>query len=205
MARVIGILKNIVFGSRAQNFCRPLYTTSETNPESLLHVFESIHNNTLATPSCHSVAMTFILDTHLPIRFHLQEPPPSSPVPSHHRFLSRFPDWRGIPQQYSYSIEVPLQPGVNHVVWCNHSSRGGVSTSFLPPCDGDWPSISPHPTAPELAIHFYSLQGGDSGAVNRLCYKRLPRSRFSSHPLTLNLIVLQPLLCTCRAGQYHHC
>jgi hypothetical protein len=128
--------------------------------------------------------MTFILDTHLPIRFHLQEPPPSSPVPSHYRFLSRFPDWRGIPQQFSYSIEVPLQPGVNHVVWCNHSSRGGMNTSFLPPCDGDWPTISPHPTASELAIQFYSLQGGDS-AVSQLWYKRLSRSCFSSYPLTL--------------------
>jgi hypothetical protein len=148
---------------------RTVYTTSATNPESLLNVFENIHSNTIATPSCHSVAMTFILDTPLLIRFHLQEPPPPPPVPSHHRFLSRFPDWRGTPQQFSYSIEVPLQPGVNHVVWCKHRSRGGMNTSFLPPCDGDWPTISPHPTAEGLAIHFYSLQG--DSAVNRLCYK----------------------------------
>jgi hypothetical protein len=161
-----------------------VYTSSETNPDSLLHVFESIYSNTLATPSCHSVAMTFILDTCLPIRFHLQEPPPSSLIPSHHRFLSRFPDWRGILQQFSYSIEVPLQPGVNHVVWCNHSSRGGMNTSFLPLCDGDWPTISPHPTATGLAIRFYALQSGDS-AVSRLRYKRLSRSCFSSHPMLL--------------------
>jgi hypothetical protein len=160
-----------------------VHTTSETNPESLLHVFLNIHSNTMATSSCHSVAMTFILDTPLLIRFHLQEPPPPFPVPSHHRFLSRFPDWRGTPQQFSYSIEVPLQPGVNHVVWCKHSSRGGMNTSFLPPCDGDWPTISPHPTAAELVIQFYSLQG--DSAVNRPWYKRLSRSCFTSHPLTL--------------------
>jgi hypothetical protein len=57
-----------------------------------------------------------------------------------------------------------------------------MNTSFLPPCDGDWPTISPHPTTEGLAIHFYSLQG--DSAVNRLDYKRLSRTHFSSHPLT---------------------
>jgi hypothetical protein len=162
-----------------------VYTTSETNPGSLSHVFENIHSNTPTTPSCHVVAMTFILDTHLTIRLHLQEPPPPLPVPSHHRFLSRFPDWRGIPQQHSYSFAVPLQPGVNHVVWCNHSKRGGMSTSFLPPCAGDWPTISPHSTASELALQFYSLQGDVSDAVSRVRYFRSAQSCFSSHPLTM--------------------
>jgi hypothetical protein len=68
------------------------------------------------------------------------------------------------------------------VVWCKHSSRGGMNTSFLPPCDGDWPTISPHPTAAELTIHFYSLQGDST--VNRSRYKQLSRSGFSTHPLT---------------------
>jgi hypothetical protein len=57
-----------------------------------------------------------------------------------------------------------------------------MDASFLPPCDGDWPTISPHPTAEGLVLHhFYSLQGVCAG--NRLGYKRLPRNRFSSHPL----------------------
>ncbi len=111
-----------------------VYTTSETNPASLSHVFENIHSNTPTTTSCHVVAMSFILDTHLTIRFRLQEPPPPLPVPSHHRFLSRFPDWRGIPQQHSYSFEVPLQPGVNHVVWCNHIEGWNVHLFFTPVC-----------------------------------------------------------------------
>ncbi len=108
-----------------------VYTTSETNPESLLNVFENIHSNIIATPSCHSVAMTFILDTPLLIHFHLQEPPPPPPVPSLHRFLSRFPDWRGTLQQFSYSIEVPLQPGVNHVVWCKHRSKSYLFLDWI--------------------------------------------------------------------------
>jgi hypothetical protein len=162
-----------------------VYTTSESNPESLSHVFENIHSNTPTTPSCHVVAMTFLLDTHFTIRLHLKEPPPPLPVPSHHRFLSRFPDWRGIPQQHSYSFAVPLQPGVNHVVWCNHGKRGGMSTSFLPPCAGDWPTISPHSTASELALQFYSLQSDDSDAASRVRYIRSARSCYSSHPLTL--------------------
>jgi hypothetical protein len=160
---------------------RIVYTISETNPPSFINFSENIHSNTNSTTSCHTVAMTFLVDTPLLIRFLLQEPPPPPPVHSHHRFLSRFPDWRGAPSQYSYSIEVPLQPGVNHVVWCKHSNGGGMDTSFLPPCDGDWPTISPHPTAEGLVLHFYSLQG--DCAENRLGYERLSRNRFSSHPL----------------------
>jgi hypothetical protein len=57
-----------------------------------------------------------------------------------------------------------------------------MDTSFLPPCDGDWPTIPPHSTAEGLVLHFYSLQG--DCAVNRLGYKRLSRTHFSSHPLT---------------------
>jgi hypothetical protein len=129
--------------------------------------------------------MSFILDTHLTIQLHLQEPPPPIPVPSHHRFLSRFPDWRGTPRRHSYSIDVPLQPGVNHVVWCNHGQMGGMSTSFLPPCGGDWPTISPYPTALGLALQFYSLQHVDSDTVSGAEYVRSARSSFSSHPLSM--------------------
>ncbi len=162
-----------------------VYTVSETNPQSLSHIFENTHSNTPTSTSCHVVAMSCILDTHLTIQLRLQEPPPPIPVPSHHRFLSRFPDWRGIPQRHSYSVDVPLQPGVNHVVWCNHGKMGGMSTSFLPPCGGDWPTISPHPTASELALQFFSLQHDDSDAVSGVRYVRSARSCFSSHPLTM--------------------
>ncbi len=170
---------------RAELSYQIVYTTSETNPQSLSLVFENIHSNTPTTASCHVVAMSFILDAHLTIQFRLQEPPPSLPVPSHYRFLSRFPDWRGIPRRHSYSFDVPLQPGVNHVVWCNHGHRGGMSTSFLPPCAGDWPTISPNSTALGLALQFYSLQGDDSDAVSGVRYVRSARSCFSSHPLTM--------------------
>jgi hypothetical protein len=162
-----------------------IHTVSEANPQSLSHIFELAHSNTPTTTSCNVVAMSFILDTHLTIQLRLQEPPPPIPVPSHHRFLSRFPDWRGIPCRYSYSIDVPLQPGVNHVVWCDHGRMGGVSTSFLPPCGGDWPTISPHPTALGLALLFYSLQSNDSDAVNGVRYVRSARSTFSSHSLSM--------------------
>jgi hypothetical protein len=129
--------------------------------------------------------MTFILDTHLTICLHLKEPLPPAPNPSHHRFLSRFPDWRGISQQYSYSLDVPLQPGVNHVVWCTHGEKGGMAASILPPCAGDWPTISPHSAAFEPALHFYSLHSDDSDAVSRMRYLRSTRSCFSSHPLIM--------------------
>jgi hypothetical protein len=162
-----------------------VYTASESNLASPACVFESVHRGTPTTPSCHLVAMTFILDTHLTICFHLKEPPPPAPIPSHHRFLSRFPDWRGISQQHSYSLDVPLQPGVNHVVWCTHGKKGGMSASFLPPCAGDWPTISPHSAAFELALYFYSLRSDDSDAVSRMKYLRSTRSCFSSHPLTM--------------------
>jgi hypothetical protein len=36
VARVIGILKNIVFGGRAQNFCRPLYLPHRMQQQSHL-------------------------------------------------------------------------------------------------------------------------------------------------------------------------
>jgi hypothetical protein len=129
--------------------------------------------------------MTFILDTHLNICLHLKEPPPPAPIPSHRRFLSRLPDWRGIPQQHSYSFEVLLQPGINHVVWCTHGKRGGMSTSFTSPCAGDWPTISPHSTASELALHFYALRSDVSDAVSRGRYFRSARSCFSSHPFIM--------------------
>jgi hypothetical protein len=57
-----------------------------------------------------------------------------------------------------------------------------MDTSFLPPSDGDWPTISPHPTAEELVLHFYYLRG-DWARTACLNYEPLPRNRFSSHPL----------------------
>ncbi len=49
--------------SKSNLLYQMVYTTSETNTTSLLHVFENSHSNTIATSSCLSVAMTFILDT----------------------------------------------------------------------------------------------------------------------------------------------
>jgi hypothetical protein len=126
--------------------------------------------------------MTFIMDTYLNISFHLKEPPPPALIPSHRRFLSRLPDWNGIPQQYSYSLGVLLQPGINHVLWCTHGQRGGMSTSFASPCVGDWPTISPHPTTPELALHFYALKSDASDTVSMGKYCQSTRSCFSSYP-----------------------
>ncbi len=60
-----------------------------------------------------------------------------------------------------------------------------MSTSFLPPCAGDWPTISPHPIASELVLQFYSLQSDDSDAASRVTYIRSARSRYSSNPLAL--------------------
>ncbi len=61
-----------------------VYTFSETNPPSLLHVSGNIHSNTNLTTSCCPEAVTFILDTPLLLRFLLQEPPPPPPVQSHY-------------------------------------------------------------------------------------------------------------------------
>jgi hypothetical protein len=99
-----------------------VYTTSETNPESLLHVFENIHSNTIATSSCHSVAMTFILDTPLLIRFHLQEPPPPSPVPSHPGSSPTFLTGVGLrsssatPLRYPSNLRLTMWFGANTAV-----------------------------------------------------------------------------------------
>jgi hypothetical protein len=125
--------------------------------------------------------MTFIMDTYLNISLHLKVPPPPALIPSHRRFLSRLPDWNGIPQQYSYSLGVLLQPGINHVMWCTHGQRGGMSTSFTPPCAGDWPTVSPHPTTPELALQFYALKNDASDTVSLGKYCQSTRSCFSSY------------------------
>jgi hypothetical protein len=161
-----------------------VYTFSETNPPSPSHVSENIHSSTNLTTSCCPEALTFILDTPLPLRLVLQEPPPPLPVQSHQRFLSRFPDWSGTPSQYNYSIEVPLQPGVNHVVWCSHRNGKGIETSFLPPSEGDWPTISPHPTEDDLVLHFFYLRY-DCARVGHMTYEPLSLNRLSSHPLPL--------------------
>jgi hypothetical protein len=161
-----------------------VYTFSETNPPSLLHVSENIHSSTNLPTSCCPEALTFILDAPLLLRFVLQEPPPPPPVQSHHHFLSRFPDWSGSPNQYNYSIEVPLQPGVNHVVWCGHRNGRGIKTSFLSPSEGDWPTISPHPSADDLVLHFYYLRS-DWARAAHLTYEPLPLNCLSSHPLPL--------------------
>ncbi len=100
------------------------HTISESNTESLSQVYENIHSETSILPSCHLATMTFIVDTPLNISLHLTEPPPLAPIPSHHRFLSRFPDWKGMPQQYSYSLEVLLQPGINPLVPRRHICAG---------------------------------------------------------------------------------
>jgi hypothetical protein len=67
-------------------------------------------------------------------------------------------------------------------VWCRHRNGSGIDTSFLSPSDGDWPTISPHPTAEDLVLHFYRLRC-DWAGTTRLNYEPLPRNRFSSHPL----------------------
>jgi hypothetical protein len=161
-----------------------IYTFSETNPPSLLHVSENIHSGSTSTTSCFPEAFTFILDTPLLLRLALQEPPPPPLVRSHQHFLSRFPDWNGNPSQYTYFIEVPLQPGVNHVVWCSHRNGRGIETSFLPPSDGDWPTISPHPTEDDLALHFFHLRIGCI-RTGHMTNDPVPPNRFSSHPLPL--------------------
>jgi hypothetical protein len=125
--------------------------------------------------------MSFIVDTPINISLHLSEPPPLAPIPSHHRFLSRFPDWKGMPQQYNYSLEILLQPGINHVMWCTHGQKSGMSISSTPPCVGDWPAVSPHPISPELVIQYYALKNdaGDTVSMNKYCEST--RSRFSSY------------------------
>jgi hypothetical protein len=107
-----------------------MFTQSdEKGLQPLLHVFESIHSNTLATPSCHSVAMTFILDTHLPIRFHLQEPPPSSPVPSHHRFLFAFLTGVGFRSSTATPLRYPSNLG--STMWFGATIAVGVECLLL--------------------------------------------------------------------------
>jgi hypothetical protein len=76
---------------------------------------------------------------------------------------------------------VPLQPGVNHVVWCKQM-LGIMNISFSPHCDDDWPTISPHPVNVEHALQFYFLRSDSH--VNHFRYRRLPRSHRSSHPLS---------------------
>jgi hypothetical protein len=125
--------------------------------------------------------MSFIVDTPLNISLHLSEPPPLAPIPSHHRFLSRFPDWKGMPQQYKYSLEIPLQPGLNHVMWCTHGQTSGMSTSSTPPSVGDWPAVSPHPISPEYGIRYYTLKNISSDTVSLNRYCESTRSRFSSY------------------------
>jgi hypothetical protein len=125
--------------------------------------------------------MSFIVDTPLNISLHLSEPLPPAPISSHHRFLSRFPDWKGMPQQYKYSLEIPLQPGINHVMWCMHGQTSGMTISSTPPSGGDWPAVSPHPISPEYVIRYYSLKNIAGATVSMNKYCESTRSRFSSY------------------------
>ncbi len=125
--------------------------------------------------------MSFIVDTPLNISLHLSEPLPPAPIPSHHRFLSRFPDWKGMPQQYKYSLEIPLQPGINHVMWCMHGQTSGMTISSTPPSVGDWPAVSPHPVSSEYVIKYYSLQNTAGVTASMYKYCESTRSRFSAY------------------------
>jgi hypothetical protein len=123
--------------------------------------------------------MSFIVDTPLNISLQLTEPLPPAPIPSHRCFLSRFPDWRGMPQQYKYSLEILLQPGINHVMWCTHGQTNRMTISSTPPSGGDWPAVSPHPVSPEYHIKYYSLQTTAGGMVSTNKYRESTRSRFA--------------------------
>jgi hypothetical protein len=111
----------------------------------------NITDITLCTELCEkgstphqTTAFTLLVDTPLNILLRIQEPPPVPPPLSHLRHLSNFSDWAGLPLRNEYFLQVTLQPGLNHIVWCKGAATGMVA-SFSPPPYGDWPTISPSP------------------------------------------------------------
>jgi hypothetical protein len=126
---------------------------SASNPATITDI-------TLCTELCdkdttphQTTAFTLLVDTPIDILLRIQEPPPSPPPLSHLRHLSNYTDWIGPPLRNEYSLQVTLQPGINHIIWCKGASTG-MEASFSPPPYGNWPTISPSPINSQHDLRF---------------------------------------------------
>jgi hypothetical protein len=126
---------------------------STSNPTTTTDIIRCTDLCEKGTTPHQTTAFTLLVDTPLNILLKIQEPPPIPPPLSHLRHLSNHSAWIGPPLRNEYFLEVTLQPGINHVIWCKGAATG-MEASFSPPPYGDWPTISPSPTNSQHDLRF---------------------------------------------------
>ena len=162
----------------------PLQNVSLNSECNLAEPVSHIGNSRKCTTkgySCNPTAFTVLVDNEIVIFLKIQEPPHPLLSASQIRYLLRTSsDWH-FPPRHDYLLPISLQPGLNHITWCKHSSHDTTLSPSPPFCGDDWPTIFPHPLSSSHTLHFYSLL--PHPVSNHLSYELVPPIQFASFPL----------------------